>query len=332
VAEAVVRRRILPLLGALLAVLDQTASAPLRGAEASAPPTRAQDPSFRREFARIPGGWFRMGDASGEGEPWERPRHRVRVRTFHIGRTEVTFGQWSEVLVWALARGYSFSVSMPGSAPGASYPVGDVSWYDAIKWANARSERDGRKPVYYADPAHRTVYRAGDLNAIHVAWHANGYRLPTEAEWEKAARGGRDGHHFPWPSAGASHANHLRPDLANYRIEDASGIARGVAGVRPVGSYAAGSPGGGDAGAQGCGLHDIAGNLWEWCWDRWAPDTYTVAPRRDPRGPDAGPYRVMRGGSWGTVARLCRVAARGVAGPEYRCDCTGFRLVVGGSR
>jgi|GEM_PF-2637864 len=134
----------------------------------------------------IPAGSFQMGDAFEEGGPSELFRHEVTVSAFYMDRYEVTKALWDQVRTWAEGRGYD---DLPeGGGKGPSHPVHTVSWFDAIKWANARSQRDGRTPVYYTDAGFTTVYKTGDVTP-HPNWSANGYRLPTEAEWEKAGRG-----------------------------------------------------------------------------------------------------------------------------------------------
>ncbi len=258
-------------------------------------------------MALIPAGSFTMGDTFSEGWDEELPLHTVYVSAFYMDKYEVTKALWDTVKAWATANGYQFDNA--GSGKAANHPVHSVNWFDMVKWCNARSQQEGRTPCYYTDASLTQVYKTGQV-ASNVKWNANGYRLPTEAEWEKAARGGVSGRRFPW-----SHTDNITHSLANYYSTtdygyDTSPTRRnhptfndGVSPfTSPVGYFA----------PNGYGLYDMAGNVWEWCWDWHQSNWYgqTGATQNDTRGPASGDYRVLRGGSWGHYAVLSRCAHR----------------------
>lgn len=228
------------------------------------------------------------------------PPHTVMVSEFAMDVHEVTRELWESVRQWSLDHGY---LDLPlGQSFGAEHPVHTVNWFDCVKWCNARSEMEGMRPAYYLDAASTVVYRSGRI-APHVDWYA-GYRLPTEAEWEKAARGGATGHRFPWADS-----EKITPDRANYDESEKNGSVR-------VGSYA----------PNGFGLYDMAGNHFEWCWDRFGD--YTSEPQTDPRGPTVGVHRVFRGGGWYDNAKNCEIANRRAFTPDTVYNRVGFRSVL----
>jgi len=204
-------------------------------------------------------------------------------------------------------------------------PVHTVSWYDCVKWCNARSEKEGLTPCYYEDKAKTGVYREGrvDLDNDCVNWTTNGYRLPTEAEWEKAARGGIAGRRFPWGNT-ISHSQANYESDARFRYDKS--MTRGYHPITgsppctsPVGSF---NP-------NGYGLYDMAGNVWEWTWDRYDCSYYSSSPGSDPREPASGMSRVLRGGDWGDYAYNSRCAYRVSNFPDYGWGGGGFRCVRG---
>ena len=194
-----------------------------------------------------------------------------------------------------------------------------------VKWCNAHSEKEGRTPCYYADATKTTIYKTGQLSVANdwVKWEANGYRLPTEAEWEKAARGGAAGHIFPWVDVDTithSRANYYSSSAYSYDVSPTRVYHpdyRTYPYTSPVGSFA----------PNGYGLYDMAGNVWEWCWDSYDSSYYSGSPTSDPRGPASGTYRVLRGGSWNTFANCARGANRNRLTPDYSYFSVGFRCV-----
>jgi formylglycine-generating enzyme len=276
----------------------------------------------------ITAGSFVMGGATNvfsEGPVQELPQHTVYVSAFYMDRYEVTKALWDEVRTWALANGYSFDHAGAGKA--TDHPVQGVSWYDVVKWCNARSQKDGLTPCYYTSTAQTTIYTNGTLSLSNswVNWSANGYRLPTEAEWEKAARGGTAYTRFPW----TDYTNNISHAKANY---DGSALPYdlssgyhpaytngGTPYTSPVGSFA----------PNGYGLYDMAGNVWEWVWDRYSATYYSSSPGTDPPGPVSGDTRLWRGGSWFFFANGARVAYRTSYSPSTDDDGTGFRCARG---
>jgi formylglycine-generating enzyme required for sulfatase activity len=274
----------------------------------------ADDATVPSGMALIPAGSFTMGNCmnSSEGYSDELPLHAVYVSAFYMDKYLVTKALWDTVYLWALSRGYSFDY--PGSGKAANHPVQTIDWY-------ARSEQEGRVPAYYTDAGLSARYRTGQV-APYVNW-GSGYRLPTEAEWEKGARGGLSGHRFPWgDTIDWSHANYnASPGSYAYDINATGGydpvFNDGVFPyTSPVGYFA----------PNGYGLYDMAGNVWEWCWDWYG--AYSSGSQTDARGPTSGSYRVGRGGSWGINAILCRAAYRSSNDPSYRHFVIGFRSVL----
>jgi sulfatase modifying factor 1 len=277
-------------------------------------------PPIPAGFEQIPAGSFQMGDAL-DGNSFALPIHAVRVSSFFMAKFEVTKELWDDVRSWGTSNGYTDL--MTGSGKGATHPIQTISWYSMVKWCNARSEKEGLTPCYTLAGV---VYRTTNNFLVECNWSANGYRLPTEAEWEMAARGGLSGKRFPWGDT-ITHSQtnyYVRSDngTTNYYNYDVS-LTRGyhpdyvVSGTpytSPVGSFV----------ANGYGLYDMAGNVSEWCWD-WSK-SYTSESQVDPRGPPPGNNRVGRGGGWASWATACSAANRGGYDPSFGTYSMGFRL------
>jgi len=210
----------------------------------------------------------------------------ITVSSFCIGKYEVTWGEWQTVRTWAAANGYDIGSVGAGSA--ANHPVQSVSWYDVVKWCNARSQKEGRAPVYTVGGA---IYKSGENSAVVVNASATGYRLPADAEWEFAARGGTQSQGYEY--SGGNDLNEV-----GWYVVNSGGGTKAV----------------GTKGANELGLYDMSGNVWEWCFD-WYPGY-------------EGSYRVYRGGSWYVYANGCRAADRRYLNPAGRYYDGGFRSVL----
>jgi formylglycine-generating enzyme required for sulfatase activity len=203
------------------------------------------------------------------------------VDTFFIGKTAVTWSEWQTVRTWAAANGYDLGSVGYGNGP--NHPVTDVDWYQALKWCNARSEKEGLRPVYKIGAAN---YRTGD-SVPTIDTSANGYRLPTEKEWEFAARGGVKTNGYEY-----SGSNDI--DAVAWSSSNSSGGTQDAATKQ----------------ANELGLYDMSGNVWERCFDIYS-----------------GTFRVIRGGGWDFTAYGCRVADRISSYPSGAGNYIGFRVV-----
>jgi formylglycine-generating enzyme required for sulfatase activity len=222
------------------------------------------EPNSGIEFVWVTGGCFQMGDTFGDGDNDEKPVHEVCVDTFVLSRYEVTQGQWQKLM------GHNPSKFTKGD----NYPVEQVSWDDIqnfIRILNSQSNKF--------------------------------FRLPTEAEWEYAARSGGMEEKY-------SGGNDI-DQLAWYK-----GNSGGS--TRPVGTKE----------PNGLGLYDMSGNVWEWCSDRYGESYYQKSPRNNPKGASVGSFRVIRDGGWNGSPWLCRSANRDKFMPGNRLDNLGFRLVL----
>lgn len=234
----------------------------------TASPTR-EGISLEPKLAVVPAGWFRMG--SEVGQESERPVHRVWIDAFYFAACQVTNADYHGFL-------QASGLPMPPMWNDANFnhpqqPVVAVSWFDAAKYCKWLSAISGR-----------------------------GYRLPREAEWERAARGGLEDKLFPW-------GDDPPQSLPNYS-------QRWKTGPEPVGRSA----------PNAFGLHDICQNVHEWCSDWYDPGYYAISVDRNPHGPGTGERRASRGGSWRHHIKVTRCAARSSIPPEFRYADYGFRV------
>jgi len=274
----------------------------------------------------VPAHIFNMGRGTLM-QPDSAPIHTTKVNAIFVDKWEVTKAMWDDVRIWSLTHDYrGITEGRVGySAAGLStsnHPVTDISWFDCIKWCNARSEKEGLIPAYYANLQLTQVIRSNtyfNLDNALVDWYANGYRLPTEAEWEQAARGGFSDKNYPWGDI-------IEKTQANF-MESGDPFEPGTT---PVGYYNGsqkidGSQLGGGM-VNGYGLYDVIGNVMEWCWDWYGP--YGPATQDNPRGPDKGRFRILRGGSWKTFSEAALMTSyRHYSEPWIKKNTFGLRCV-----
>lgn len=252
-------------------------------------PPPAPKPDVRKDLPQLPevvlvrGGAFTMGDTFGEGGSHEKPTHEVTVSDFYMGKYEVTFEEY-DLFCEATNR------QKPGDEGWGrgKRPVINVSWEDAVAYCEWASRISGKQ-----------------------------YRLPTEAEWEYAAREGGKKVRF------GNGKNTLDPRDANF-----DGSASGKEDYSVVGDYRGKTLPVGNFSGNSLGLHDMTGNVWEWCSDWYASDYYSNSSRNNPQGPATGAFRVLRGGGWLNDPQDCRAAYRNCSTPGRRSDDGGFRVLV----
>lgn len=234
---------------------------------------------FSIQMVYVAGGTFEMGATAEQGVDSyadETPVHTVTLGDYYIGRYEVTQAQWVAVMGRDVIRQRdNIDTSLTLHGVGAEYPAYYISWQEAMAFCEKLSELTGKH-----------------------------YRLPTEAEWEYAARGGR-------------HKDGTKYSGSN-EISEVAWVARNSEGMtHPVGQKK----------PNGLGLYDMSGNVWEWCQDRYGADYYSKSPEQNPEGPNSGSFRVKRGGSWRYLANSSRVSRRYGNFPDTKRDVVGLRVV-----
>ncbi len=255
------------------------------------------DTALQFRMIRVPAGTFQMGSPNNDPDALddEKPRHRVRLDGFWLAETPVTQALWEAVMG-----------ANPARFKGPRRPVEQVSWYDAAVFCNALSQRTGRRPAYLTPEGepfgwNGKSWTLPNEGEVRHDLNADGYRLPTEAEWEHAAREGAD-----------SDFRYCGSDLlkqVGWYDANSDGETRDVALLLP----------------NALGLYDMSGNVWEWCEDWWG--YYTANSLENPRGPGKAFSRSFRGGYWRNLGN-CRPASRDRRRPTG-CDNTlGFRLAL----
>jgi formylglycine-generating enzyme required for sulfatase activity len=276
-------------------------------------------------FVTVPGGHFRMGDDSvwaypGDGEG---PVHDVEIESFRVGVHAVTNGEFAAFAAATRhvtdAEQYGWSFVFAGLLPDDFPPTAGVveaPWWRQVEGADWRHP-EGPQSELGEREDHPVVHVSWRDARAYCAWA--GARLPTEAEWERAARGGATTA-FPWGNDLEPAGEH-RMNVFQGRFPEMNTAADGYAGTAPVDAFA----------PNGFGLHNMTGNVWEWCEDWYDPAYYAVSPRRDPRGPERSERRVLRGGSYLCHLSYCRryrVSARYSSEPDSSTANIGFRIAT----
>lgn len=312
---------------------EHACCAPGRGTVGSPPhdaPPPATGPPPGADRVLVPGGEVVMGHDGPEGYPadGEGPAHRVRLRPFLLDRTTVTASRFAAFVdatgyrTAAEESGWSFVFAglLPDDHPPTRGVVGAPWWrqVEGADWAHPEGPASG-------------IEDRGDHPVVHVAWHDAaayarwvGARLPTEAEWEHAARGGLTGAHYPWGTEREPGGEH-RMNVWQGEFPGRNTAADGYRGTAPADAYP----------PNGFGLLTMTGNVWEWCADWFSPRTYAqdaaAGVVTDPRGPALGVQRVLRGGSYLCHASYCfryRVDARSASTPDSPAGNVGFRCAA----
>ena len=272
------------------------------------PPEVSESPRAEMEMVMVQGGTFRMGSPRGTGLNIERPVHNVTLGDFLLGRYEVTQGQYFEI-TGKMPSSRKTNPEDDGPDGWMKLPVEMVSWYEALVFCNKLSVMENLEPAYRINGSANPddwgeipqVQMASPWNSPEVAAGAGGYRLPTESEWEYAARGGggSKGHRY----AGSDNPGHVSWYYAN-----SDNKSHEIGQKEP----------------NELGLYDMSGNVMEWCWDWHGP--YTAEAKDSPAGPPSGLDRVIRGGGWSYAVEYCQVAHRHYNHPFYRGVNLGFRV------
>ncbi len=267
-------------------------------------------------FVLISPGTSIIGRPADDPGSFNKTRRSVTFKNYLLAEsTEVTWSEWQQYRVLAQSRGYNdIAAGRNGGngSPDGTHPVTEVSYWDVLKWCNLRSEVDGLKPVYYTSPGFgaANVLRNGSPEP-YADWKADGYRLPTEAEWENLCRAGSTTEYFNGPVAPVSGGLDATLDISGWYFANSGGNTHSVATKIP----------------NAWGLYDTHGNVWEWCWDRFDDMDYPPGPLTDPHGPTVGTDRMIRGGAYIMIAYWCTSDYRAWHENTSRWNYLGFRPV-----
>jgi formylglycine-generating enzyme required for sulfatase activity len=277
----------------------------LMGELARALPGKGGGGQIPENFVRIEGGVYMIGSPPAEMKrESNEAQHRVTVGAFYMGKYEVTQMEYEEIMG-----------TNPSGFKGANLPVEQVTWFDAREYCNKRSSKEGLAPAYNINRGRNDPRNLRDDTVKwQVTWNktANGYRLPTEAEWEFACRAGVMGPFTFGDDINTNQANfNGNTPYANSGAKGSYRQRTTEVGTFPPNSW---------------GLYDMHGNVWEWCWDWFG--VYSMASQNNPTGPTSGAGRVLRGGSWGNQAQYLRSAYRSGNAPMYKFRHLGFRVVL----
>ena len=269
------------------------------------------------EMVKIPAGTFTMGQTDMGQDGFAAPTHQVTLSAFSISKYLITQEQYAAVMGANPSRFTLAEAPLTtGETSAQKRPVEHITWFDAAAFCNTLSELEGRTPAYTITGI--TRHEDGSITAATVTMNRkkNGYRLPTEAEWEYACRAGTtEDYSFANPADIDNYAwyfDNSRDDAIRVLFPPFRNSARKTHQV-------------GLKQANPWGLFDMHGNVWEWVWDRW--EEYTDTPKTNPEGPAEGAYRVYRGGGWLNEASALRSAIRGANEPLRRDGNIGFRVV-----
>ncbi|WP_442906180.1 formylglycine-generating enzyme family protein [Kitasatospora sp. NBC_00458] len=294
------------------------------------PPAAPADPRasrVARQLTGLPGGRFLMGtdDRTGYPADGEGPVREIGVSPFRIAPTTVTNAAFATFVkatghrteAEAFGFSYVFEGFLPGELAAASPAVAAVPWWRAVAGATWRAP-EGPGSSVTVRQSHPVVHVSWNDAQAYCAW--SGTRLPTEAEWEYAARGGLEQRRYPWGDELTPGGRHMC-NIWQGVFPTLNTAADGHRGTAPVTAFR----------PNGFGLYNTVGNVWEWCADWFSPDFHRTAAGHDPAGPPDGSARVMRGGSHMCHESYCnryRVAARSSNTPDSSAGNIGFRVAA----